>query len=120
MKRFSILLFASFLGLLLWAERSIIFFLGNDEKESIKISDVDTVRFKDGKILVEGKKQKSYNISAVDSATFDLGGGDTVFITYQNNSVVIENPYGADAIETQTNDAHVSLISHVGKKGVVY
>ena len=120
MKRFSILLFASFLGLLLWAERSIIFYLGNEVKESIKISDVDTVRFKDGKILVEGKNKKSYDISAVDSATFGSGAGDTVFITYQNNSVVIENPYGEDAIETQTNDAHVSLISHVGKKGVVY
>ncbi len=120
MKRFSILLFASFLGLLLWAERSIIFYLGNEVKESIKISDVDTVRFKDGKILVEGKNKKSYDISAVDSATFDLVSKDTVFITYQDNSVVIENPYGADAIETQTSDAHVSLISHVGKKGVVY
>ena len=75
MKRFSILLFASFLGLLLWAERSIIFYLGNEVKESIKISDVDTVRFKDGKILVEGKNKKSYDISAVDSATFGSGAG---------------------------------------------
>lgn len=120
MKRFSILLFAFFLGLLLWAERSIIFYLGNEEKESVKISDVDTVRFKDGKILVEGKNKKSYEISDVDSATFDLGSKDTVFITYNNNSVVVENPFGADAIETNTKDAHVSLVSHVGKKGVVY
>ena len=89
MKRFSILLFAFFLGLLLWAERSIIFYLGNEEKESVKISDVDTVRFKDGKILVEGKNKKSYDISDVDSATFDLGSKDTVFITYNNNSVVV-------------------------------
>jgi hypothetical protein len=120
MKRFSILLFAFFLGLLLWAERSIIFYLGNDEKESVKISDVDTVRFKDGKILVEGKNKKSYDISDVDSATFDLGSKDTVFITYNNNSVVVDNPFGADAIETNTKDAHVTLVSHVGKKGVVY
>ena len=37
MKRISVLLFASFLGLLLWAQRSIIIYLGNVGKESIKI-----------------------------------------------------------------------------------
>lgn len=120
MKRISVLLFASFLGLLLWAQRSIIIYLGNVGKESIKISEVDTVRFKDGKILIEGKDEKAYNIADVDSATFDLGARDTVFITYQNSSVIIDNPYGEEGIETYTDAAHVTLVSHVGKKGVVY
>ena len=119
MKRISVLLFASFLGLLLWAQRSIIIYLGNVGKESIKISEVDTVRFKDGKILIEGKDEKAYNIADVDSATFDLGARDTVFITYQNSSVIIDNPYGEEGIETYTDAAHVTLVSHVGKKGSI-
>ncbi|MCQ2210552.1 MAG: carbohydrate-binding domain-containing protein [Paludibacteraceae bacterium] len=120
MKRILILIFTIFVGLLLWAQKSIIFHIGNIGKDSIKISDIDTVRFNNGKISVEGKETRTYNISDVDSATFDLGARDTVFITYQNNSVTIDNPYGEEAIETYTNDAHATLISHVGKKGVVY
>lgn len=120
MKRLFILIFTIFAGLLVWAQRSIIFHIGTTGKDSIKISDVDTVRFNNGKILVEGKETRSYDIANVDSATFDLGARDTVFITYQNNIVTIDNPYGPDAIETYIDDARATLISHVGKKGVVY
>ena len=120
MKRIFFLFTAIFLCLFLWAQKSMIFHLGLLGKEVVNISDTDTIRFKNGKLIIEGEKNKEYKISEIDSATFALGEKDTVFVTYQDNSVVVDNPFGEEAVETSVDGSHVSILSHVGKKGVVY
>lgn len=121
MKRVLFLLTSIFLCLFLWAQKSMVLHLGTLGKEIFQISDTDTIRFKEGKVFIETKdKNLSYSIAEVDSATFDLGGKDTVFVTYQNNTAVIENPYGEELVTTSTDGANVTIVSHAGKKGIVY
>ena len=111
MKRVLFLLTSIFLCLFLWAQKSMVLHLGTLGKEIFQISDTDTIRFKEGKVFIETKdKNLSYSIAEVDSATFDLGGKDTVFVTYQNNTAVIENPYGEELVATSTDGANVTKI----------
>ncbi len=121
MKRVVFLLTSICLCLFLYAQKSIIFHLGTLGTEIFQISETDTIRFKNGKVTVEGNgKNWSHDIAGIDSATFSLGMGDTVFITYQNGAATVLNPYGEDLVETHVDGAAVSILSHADKKGIVY
>lgn len=119
MKRNIILIACMFIGLFVWAQTTIIFHFGSD-KASLPAESVDTIRFKDGKILLESLNGKTtdYDLSDIDSVTFGMDKGDTVFITYNGNSVTIDNPF--DNVNVHTDDAEVTVISEEGKKGIVY
>ena len=119
-KRFIFILAAS-VALLLWAESKMVFHFSGGTLESINLSDIDTIRFYDGNIIV-GKANKQYTVSVVDSATFDLEQvtGDTVFVTYNGSSVNVINPYPEDSVTVLSDGANVEVASSIDKKGVVY
>ena len=119
-KRFIFILAAS-VALLLWAESKMIFHFSGGSLESINLSDIDTIRFNNGDIVV-GKANKQYTIAVVDSATFELENsvGDTVFVTYNGSSVNVINPYPEDSITVVSDGANVEVASSVDRKGVVY
>ncbi len=120
-KRFLLLLAAS-VALFVWAENRMNFFLEGGLFESINLSQIDTIRFSNGNIVVEGAG-KSYAVTKVDSATFTLEdapqvAGDTVFVTYNGSSVTVDNPFAEVAVAT--DGANVTITSNAQKKGIVY
>lgn len=120
MKRYLILLCSVMLGLVLLAQTKMNFFFFDGGLETINVKDIDTIRFKNGVISVEGPN-RSFDVMQVDSATFsfeEATQGDTVFVTYDGNDVVIDNPYSSILVTKE--GANVSLRSSVGQKGVVY
>lgn len=60
------------------AQNSMNFHFNNGKKESINISDIDTIHFPIGEINVTGKVRKNYAITSIDSATFTLKGNQTM------------------------------------------
>ncbi|MBO7427888.1 MAG: carbohydrate-binding domain-containing protein [Paludibacteraceae bacterium] len=119
MKRNIILIACMFIGLFVWAQTTIIFHFGSD-KASLPAESVDTIRFKDGKILLESLNGKTtdYDLSNIDSVTFGMKKGDTVFVTYKGSSVTVDNPF--DNIEVVTDGSDVNIISSEDQKGIVY
>ena len=118
MKKHIILTLLAFTSLFIWAESSIIFHV-KERESSFAISQVDTIRFQNGGIQVETQEgTKNYTLNDVDSVTFDVSIGDTVFVTYNGRSVTIVNPY--DNIDAYADGADVTIISSEGKKGIVY
>ena len=118
MKKHIILTLLFFTSLFIWAESTIIFHFSEREK-SLSISQVDTIRFKNGEILIETHEgAENYDLGKVDSVTFGMSKGDTVFITYNGNSVTVDNPF--DNVSVHADDAEVTVISEEGKKGIVY
>jgi len=119
MKRNIILIACMFIGLFVWAQTTIIFHFGSD-KASLPAESVDTIRFKDGKILLESLNGKTtdYDLSDIDSVTFGMKKGDTVFVTYKGSSVTVDNPF--DNIEVVTDGSDVNIISSEDQKGIVY
>lgn len=119
MKRNIILIACMFIGLFVWAQTTIIFHFGSD-KTSLPAESVDTIRFKDGKILLESLNGKTtdYDLSDIDSVTFNMSKGDTVFVTYKGSSVTIDNPF--DNIDAYADGSDVTIISSEGQKGIVY
>lgn len=118
MKKHIILTLLAFTSLFIWAESSIIFHV-KERESSFAISQVDTIRFQNGGIQVETQEgTKNYTLNDVDSVTFDVSTGDTVFVTYNGRSVTIDNPY--DNIDAYADGADVTIISSEGKKGIVY
>ena len=91
--------------------------------ESHDVESVDTIRFNNGVITVEGVN-KTYNVADVDSVTFTLdeaaSTGDTVFVTYNGSSVVIENPYDGLVNVTSGSSSQVFITSAADIKGIVY
>lgn len=120
MKKHIILTLLFFTSLFIWAESTIIFHFGEREK-SLTISQIDTIRFQNGGIQIEARSgSENYSLAEIDSVTFglDKGAGDTVFVTYNGNSVTIDNPY--DNVDAYADGAEVTIISEEGKKGIVY
>ncbi|MCR5570580.1 MAG: carbohydrate-binding domain-containing protein [Paludibacteraceae bacterium] len=121
MKKYLMLLAAGSFAALLFAESKMDFHLLGGLTESFGISVIDTIRFHDGVMSVEGP-DKQYAVADVDSATFSFDqtavAGDTVFITYNGNSVVVDNPYSS--VVANVSDADVVISSQEGKKGIVY
>lgn len=118
MKKHIILTLLAFTSLFIWAESTIIFHV-KERESSFAISQVDTIRFQNGGIQVETQEgTKNYTLSDVDSVTFDVSIGDTVFVTYNGRSVTIDNPY--DNVDAYADGADVTIISSEGKKGIVY
>ncbi|MBR5374919.1 MAG: carbohydrate-binding domain-containing protein [Paludibacteraceae bacterium] len=119
MKRNIILIACMFIGLFVWAQTTIIFHFGSD-KASLSTESVDTIRFKDGKILLESQDGKTtdYALNDIDSVTFGMEKGDTVFVTYKGRSVTVDNPF--DNIEVVTDGSDVNIISSEEQKGIVY
>ena len=121
MKKYLMLLAAGSFAALLFAESKMDFHLLGGLTESFGISVIDTIRFHDGVMSVEGP-DKQYAVADIDSATFSFDqtavAGDTVFITYNGNSVVVDNPYSS--VVANVSDADVVISSQEGKKGIVY
>lgn len=102
------------------AEGSLMRFHSGAKTESVKISDIDTIRFSGGKINLKGNAPKVFDISSVDSVTFatEPASGDTVFVTFNGSSAEVVNPY--PNIAAKTSGANVSIASSAGIKGIVY
>ena len=97
MKRHILFLISIVVGLAMLAQSRVNFHLTTQLIESFNLSDVDTIRFKEGYAYVEGKNEQSYQIESIDSVTFTLESGalqgDTVFVTYNASEVTVVNPY---------------------------
>ncbi len=103
------------------AQTKMTFHLGNDNPNLFNVAEVDTIRFNDGVISVEGTSNKVYNVADVDSVTFETGlqnGGDTVFVQYNGSEVVVKNPF--PSINVATSGSDVVITSAAEKKGIVY
>ncbi len=123
MKRIIFFTIAVFIGVIMLAQTKMNLHLIGDVVESIKVSDIDTIRFSNGNIIVEGVKNQVYSIADVDSVTFSFEnspvmGTDTVFVVYDGASARVINPY--DNVSESISGADVTLISDAGKKGIVY
>lgn len=121
MKKYITLFTAASACVLLLAQSKMNFHIGS-LIESFNITDVDTIRFNNGVMSVEGPN-KSYQVANVDSATFSLeqtaaAEGDTVFVTYNGNNVTIDNPYSS--ITATSTGANVVISSAANTKGIVY
>ncbi|MEE1542563.1 MAG: carbohydrate-binding domain-containing protein, partial [Paludibacteraceae bacterium] len=90
--------------------------------KTFNISEIDTIRFSDGHINIGGSVSESISIAEVDSATFTLTSsdtyGDTVFVTFDGDDAMVQNPYSN--ISVTTDGANVSINSAADIKGVVY
>lgn len=91
--------------------------------KTFNISEIDTIRFSDGYINIEGTVSESISVAEVDSATFTLPNsssydGDTVFVTFDGNNAEVLNPHSA--ISVITDGANVSIKSAADTKGIVY
>lgn len=90
--------------------------------KTFNISEIDTIRFSDGYINIEGSVSESISVAEVDSATFTLTNsdtyGDTVFVTFDGDDAMVQNPYSN--ISVTTDGANVSINSAADIKGVVY
>lgn len=120
MKKYIVLAGTVLTALLVLAQNKINFHFTTGGSESIYVTEIDTIRFKKGKIIVEGP-EKNYDISSVESATFSLdevSGGDTVFVTYNGSSVKVDNPFGD--VEVTTSGAEVTVVSAANVKDIVY
>ena len=118
MKKHIIFTSLFFVSLFVWAESTIIFHF-KDGGKNYSISQIDTIRFANGGIQIEkGNGSENYALSDVDSVTFAMEKGDTVFVTYNGNSVTVDNPY--DNVSVTTDGADVTIISEEGQKGIVY
>ena len=122
MKRHILFLISIVVGLAMLAQSRMNFHLTTQLIESFNLSDIDTIRFKEGYAYVEGKNEQSYQIESIDSVTFTLESGalqgDTVFVTYNASEVTVVNPYPSVSVET--NGADVIVIPSTGQKGIVY
>ncbi len=119
MKRYFFLAISTLIGLVMLAQQTQMnFHLSIGSIVSFPISDIDTIRFHNGVISIEGVNTE-YDILDVDSATFTQSeAGDTVFVTYNGNSVTVDNPYPSISVEQE--GANVALRSSADMKGVVY
>lgn len=121
MKKYVVLILAALTALLVLAQTRMNFHLLSGDSDSVYVSEIDTIRFKKGKVILEGAS-KEYEVAALDSATFTMEGsgtdGDTVFITYKNDGVEIVNPY--DAVSVKREGADVSVVSAADVKDIVY
>ncbi|MCQ2209758.1 MAG: carbohydrate-binding domain-containing protein [Paludibacteraceae bacterium] len=123
MKRNISLFIAVFVGVLMLAQTKINFHMSDSSVNSFQISDIDTIRFSNGNVKIEGVDSQSYEISLVDSATFSFDSltssiGDTVFVRYDGNQVSVDNPYSS--IDVYSDGANVIVSSAANIKGVVY
>jgi hypothetical protein len=125
MRKYLVVMMVSF-SLLSWAGNKIVFHLKSGVSEKLDLSEKDTVHFNESKITL-GSIGKSYEAGEVDSLTFELAtpteeevSGDTVFITYNDNSVFIKNPFADSLLNVSTDGAAVNIISTANKKGIVY
>ncbi|MBR0502752.1 MAG: SUMF1/EgtB/PvdO family nonheme iron enzyme, partial [Paludibacteraceae bacterium] len=60
------------------AQNCMNFHFNNGKKESINITDIDTIHFPIGEINVTGKERRNYTITSIDSATFTLKGNQSM------------------------------------------
>lgn len=123
MKRILILCITALFGLIMLAQTEMNFHLIGNVVESLRVSDIDTIRFSQGDIVIEGAENKTFHVADVDSATFSLESvpmaeGDTVFVIYDNDKAMVINPYG-NVYET-VSGADVTIVSEEGLKGIVY
>lgn len=126
MKKNLVLLFVVSFTLISWAGNKVIFHMKSGESEKLELAEFDTIHFNDTKITVGGIG-KTYDSNDVDSLTFELSAieeqetsGDTVFITYNESSVVIDNPFADSLLNIITDGAAVSITSLANQKGIVY
>lgn len=122
MKKYISLIAAGAVCTLLIAQTSINFHLQTAGTKSFSLTEVDTIRFNEGIISVEkGNTKTTFATLEVDSATFssvNQACGDTVFIHYNGEEVIIVNPQ--PSVEVTTNGADVAVTSTAGQKGIVY
>ena len=121
MKRKITLIGSAFACFLLLAQSQMNFHFTSGSKESIELSSIDTIRFKNGQIIVEGTANKTYQVAGVDSATFDVEAEsthDTIFITYNGSNVTIDNPYST--VSVTADGANVTAVSSADIKNIVY
>ncbi|MCQ2218396.1 MAG: carbohydrate-binding domain-containing protein [Paludibacteraceae bacterium] len=118
MKRYLTLFLSVLVSLVMLAQTKMVFHFSTGDSETISVTDIDTIRFNNGVISVEGA-DCSYNISQIDSATFSVSNpSDTVFVTFDGSNVVVDNPYPNILVEKE--GANVTLRSSANVKGVVY
>ena len=85
------------------------------------VNDINTISFGDGTAIISGTTPATYSFDDIDSITFNaiqIATGDTVFVTYNGNSVEIINPHVNDGVSVTTSGANVS-VSSVGEN-IIY
>lgn len=121
MKKYVVLILAALTALLVLAQTRMNFHLLSGDSDSVYVSEIDTIRFKKGKVILEGAS-KEYEVAALDSATFTMESsgtdGDTVFITYKNDDVEVVNPF--ESVTITRDGAAVTVVSAADVKDIVY
>ena len=101
MKRLFLFLIGLFLSYSVFGAHVFYLHNGGEIVEDEKCSDLDTLRFIDGKafFIMEDDEEMVYDIAAIDSLSFDeiLTASDTVFVTFQDGQApVVINPLKND------------------------
>lgn len=120
MKKLCVLSAASIAAFMLYAQDKMNIYIGNSS-ESISIEDIENIKFKDGVMTISGKETKSIDVPAIEYADFTLdeAKSDTVFVTFNNESVSV-NDYTWDKVSYTANGANISFSSSQNEKGIVY
>lgn len=124
MKRLFLFLIGLFLSYSVFGAHVFYLHNGGEIVEDEKCSDLDTLRFIDGKafFIMEDDEEMVYDIAAIDSLSFDeiLTASDTVFVTFQDGQApVVINPLKND-IEVAIEEGGVFVNCHSQLENVVY
>lgn len=124
MKRLFLFLIGLFLSYSVFGAHVFYLHNGGEIVEDEKCSDLDTLRFIDGKafFIMEDDEEMVYDIAAIDSLSFDeiLTASDTVFVTFQDGQTpVVINPLKND-IEVAIEEGGVFVNCHSQLENVVY
>lgn len=114
---------AAILVTILLAEERMYIFRTDKSVVSYSVSAIDSIKFADNQTAIQlfftDKSKISYSINEIDSMAF-AGAPDTVKVTYNGNTAVVQNPLNGAGVDITVNGADVIVFSSFTDNQVIY